>query len=102
MKGDLKMKPEDISVDLKMFEKPGSKLKAFADVTLPFEGDGFVKLCGFSIIQADAEQPRIAPPARKGGERYFDTVMLIGKVRAVVQDAILDEYKRAIRSQEPS
>jgi hypothetical protein len=93
------MKAEDVSVDLKFFEKPGSKLKAFADVTLPIGADGFVKLCGFSIMQADTEQPRIAPPARRSGERYYDNVMLIGKVRAIVQEAILDEYNRAVDSQ---
>ncbi len=96
------MKVEDVSVDLKFFNKPGSSLRAFADITLPLNGDGFVKLCGFSIIQSDTEPPRIAPPSRKGGERYFDTVMLIGKVRGVVQEAILNEYKRAIDSQERS
>jgi DNA-binding cell septation regulator SpoVG len=96
------MKPEDISVDLKFFDKPGSRLKAYADVTLPLNGDGFLKLCGFSIIQSDTEQLRVALPSRKHGERYFDTVLLIGKVRGLVQDAILDEYKRAIRSQEES
>ena len=88
------MKPEDIAVEVRMSAKQDHKVKAFADVTFPFGADGVVKVFGFSIIETEGSQPRVVPPARKGTQRYFETVALIGKVRSIVDTAVLAEYRR--------
>ena len=90
------MNPESITVELRLAANPSSpKVKAFADVTLPFGELGLLKLCGFSVVQgAENTPPRVVPPARKGEQRYFDIVFLIGKIRHVVDDAVLAEYRR--------
>ncbi|MGC2698419.1 MAG: hypothetical protein WA738_21735 [Candidatus Angelobacter sp.] len=85
------MKPEDIAVEVRLSAKEGQKAKAFADVTIPLGGDGVVKLLGFSIFETG-----VAPPGRKGTKKYFETVALIGKIRSVVDTAILAEYQRLI------
>lgn len=88
------MKLEDVSVDVKLVDKPDSKLKAFADVVLPLGPEGVIGLTGFSVIQTDNRPPRVALPSRKSGERYYETVTLIGPVRGIVEETILAAYKR--------
>jgi len=84
----------NISVELRLSTKTDSKVKAFADVTIPLGSDGLVKISGFSVIQRDSELPRVVPPARKGEFRYFDTIALIGKIRSHVDEAVIAEYER--------
>jgi DNA-binding cell septation regulator SpoVG len=86
------MSPDSISVELRLSNGSNSKLKAFADVTLPLGELGLLKLCGFSVVQREGNLPRVVPPARKGEQRYFDVVLLIGKIRRIVDDAVLTEY----------
>jgi len=88
------MNADSLSVDVRLSNKAESKLKAFADVTIPLGSDGVVKISGFSVIQIDSQPARVVPPARKGEFRYFDTVALIGKIRAIVDEAVLTEYAR--------
>ena len=92
------MNPDSIMVDLRLAANDSiPKLKAFADVTLPLGELGLLKLCGFSVIQpAENHLPRVVPPARKGEHRYFDVVLLIGRIRKVVDDAVLAEYGRQL------
>ncbi len=84
----------NISVEVRISTKIDSKLKAFADVTIPLGSDGVIKVSGFSVIQRDSEPARVVPPARKGEFRYFDTVALIGKIRSIVDEAVMAEYER--------
>jgi hypothetical protein len=88
------MNTSNIAVDLRLSGKADSKVKAFADVTIPLGSDGLVKISGFSVIQTDSEPPRVVPPARKGQFRYFDTVALIGQIRHIVDEAVTAEYAR--------
>ena len=88
------MNADSLTVDVRLSNKAESKLKAFADVTVPLGSDGVIKISGFSVIQADSQPPRVVPPARKGEFRYFDTVALIGKIRSIVDEAVLTEYER--------
>lgn len=88
------MNSSNVTVDLRLSTKAESKLKAFADVTIPLGSEGLVKISGFSVIQMEAEQPRVVPPARKGQFRYFDTVALIGPIRHIVDEAVTAEYER--------
>lgn len=93
------MTPDSITVDLRLATNGGAspKLRAFADVTLPLGELGLLKLCGFSVVQAaENHLPRVVPPARKGEHRYFDVVLLIGKIRKVVDDAVLAEYRNQL------
>lgn len=92
------MQTEDISVDVRLAGLTQSeKTKAFADVTIPLGADGVIKISGFSVIQSPGGSPRVAPPARKGKFRYFETIALIGKIRNMVDAAILAEYERLAR-----
>jgi hypothetical protein len=88
------MEISTIAVDLRLSNKAETKLKAFADVTIPLGKEGLVKISGFSVIQSDSEPPRVVPPARKGQFRYFDTVALIGPIRHIVDEAVTAEYER--------
>jgi DNA-binding cell septation regulator SpoVG len=90
------MNNSNISVEMRLSTKTDSKVKAFADVTIPLGGDGLVKVSGFSVIQRDSEPVRVVPPARKGEFRYFDTVALIGRIRSLVDEAVTAEYERQI------
>jgi DNA-binding cell septation regulator SpoVG len=92
--GESSMNTSNVAVDLRLSTKTDSKVKAFADVTIPLGSDGLVKVSGFSVIQRDSEPPRVVPPARKGEFRYFDTVALIGKIRSIVDEAVMAEYQR--------
>jgi hypothetical protein len=89
------MKSEDVTVELRLIEKTGSKMRASADVVLSFGGDGVIRVSDFSVVHGEGEAPRVMVPARKGGNRYYPTVMLMGKIRAMVEDPILSEYERA-------
>jgi hypothetical protein len=96
-KGEFKMKLEDIDVAVRLADPEKSpKVRAFADATIPLGADGVVKISGFSVIQTDTEAPHVAPPARKGSTRYFEVVSLIGKIRSLVDGAILAEYQRML------
>ena len=91
------MNIDSITVDLRLASSASSpRLKAFADVTLPLDELGLLKLCGFSVIQNENASPRVVPPARKGEQRYFDIVLLIGKIRKAIDDAVLAEYERQL------
>lgn len=56
-----------------------------------------MKLCGFSLFEGGENQPlRVAQSVRKGNgsnaSRYFDTVVLMGKIRRLVDEAVRTEY----------
>ncbi len=38
------------------------------------------------------------PPGRKGKQAWFNVVELTGKIRLMVEDAVLDEYERQTRT----
>ena len=61
-----KMKSDAITVELRLSAKPDSKVKAFADVTIPLGDDGTVTILGFSVLDSDGRPARLMSPARKG------------------------------------
>lgn len=88
------MKPESIAIELRLSAKPESKVRAFADVTIPLGDDGTVSIFGFSVLHSDGRPPRVMAPARKGKQAWFDIVQLNGRIRALVEEGILAAYER--------
>ncbi len=87
----------EIFVEVRLVDG-ASKLKAYADVKLQLGTEGSIRLNGFSVFQNGSEEPRVAPPARKGKQRYFDSVLLEGPVREKVGEAIKAEYEHSQRA----
>ena len=94
------MTPHDIIVDLRLANSANGKTRAYADATILFGSDGMMKISGYSVIHSDGEPPRVAPPARKGKSRYFDVISLTGRIRLLVESAILAEYSRQTKEAE--
>jgi hypothetical protein len=92
------VKPEDITVEVRRSSKQDSKIGAFADVTIPFGTDGVVTIFGFSILNSDSRPPRVMAPARKGAKAWFDVVELTGKVRQLVEGAVLARYEQIAKA----
>jgi DNA-binding cell septation regulator SpoVG len=88
------MKVTDITVEMRLSQKQDSKVKAFADVTIPLGDDGTVTVLGFSVLDGDGRRPRVMAPARKGKQAWLETVQLTGKVRHLTDEAVLAEYER--------
>lgn len=88
------MKPETISVALRLSNKTHGKVRAFADVTVPLGDEGTVTIFGFSVLDGDGRPARMMVPARKGQAKWFDIVQLTGRIHQLVETAILREYER--------
>lgn len=88
------MKVTDITVEMRLSQKQDSKVKAFVDVTIPLGDDGTVTALGFSVLDGDGRPPRVMAPARKGKQAWFATIQLTGKIRHLVDEAVLAEYAR--------
>lgn len=92
------MKPDAISVAVRLSTKPDSKVRAFADVTIPLGDDGTITVLGFSVLHGDGRPPRVMSPARKGKQAWFDIVELAGRIRQTIEAAVLAEYTRQTKS----
>lgn len=88
------MKTESLTIALRLSGKPDSKVKAFADVTIPLGDEGTITVLGFSVLDGDGRPPRVMSPARKGKQAWFDIVQLSGKIQPLVEAAVLAEYER--------
>ena len=94
------MKPDSVTVELRLSTKADAKVKAFADVTIPLGDDGTITMLGFSVLEVDGRPPRLLTPARKGKETWFSTVELTGKIRSIVETAVMAEYERQKNSKQ--
>jgi len=94
------MKLESVTVELRLSTKPDSKVKAFADVTIPLGEDGTITVLGFSVLETEGRPARVMSPARKGKQAWFDTVQLNGRIRTLVDAVVLDEYERKTQDKE--
>jgi len=88
------MKLDSVTVELRLSTKYDRKVKAFADITIPLNDDGTITVLGFSVLETDGRPPRVMSPARKGKQAWFDTVQLTGKIRGLVEQAVLAEFER--------
>jgi DNA-binding cell septation regulator SpoVG len=91
---DEEMKSGSIAVDLRLSTKSESKVKAFADITVSLGDEGTITVLGFSVLVSEGRPPRVMAPARKGKQAWFDTVQLSGKIRGLIEQAVLSEYER--------
>ena len=96
----LGMKPESIAIELRLSAKLESKVKAFADVTIPLGDEGTITVLGFSVLDTDGHPPRVMAPARKGKQTWFDTVQLNGRIRGLIEAAVLAAYERKKKASE--
>jgi hypothetical protein len=94
------MNIDSISVELRLSTKSESKVKAFADVTIPLGNEGTVTLLGCSVLDGDGRPPRVMAPARKGKQTWFDVVLLTGRIRQLVEAAVLEQYERKTKTTE--
>ncbi len=92
------MKLDSVTVELRLSTKTESKVKAFADVTIPLGDDGTITALGFSVLETEGRSAKVMPPARKGKQTWFDTVQLTGRIRALVEGAVLAEYERRTKA----
>lgn len=70
-----------------------SRVLAYASVTLHFQPAGALTIHGFTIIDSENKGDlAILPPSRKSGDRFFKTVLLSGRLRAIIEQAVLEEY----------
>ena len=93
------MNEQSIIVELKLFEREGSNLKAFADVTIP-SSLGEITIKGFRVIQKEGEAPWVGFPTssytKKDGKTVNNQIIETSKsLKRKLTDSILAEYKRA-------
>lgn len=86
--------PPTVWYELRRLDASSGKVVAYADVILSLDARGSVRLSGFSVFTASSGALRVASPARKGTQRYFDIVTLHGPIRQQIERAVLDEYQR--------
>jgi hypothetical protein len=94
------MKQESIAVALRLSTKQDTKIKAFADVTIPLGDDGTISVLGFSILEMEGRPPKVMTPARKGKQSWFEIVELTGKIKSIVDSAVLAEYAKQTSSRQ--
>jgi hypothetical protein len=85
---------QSVSVNLTLSKKAENIVRAFADVTLDFGDGGSAKLCGFRVLVPDGKPPWVSAPARHGEKAWFDTVVLKGPVKKLVDTAVIKEFER--------
>jgi len=85
----------DVTVELRLATKPGSRLKAFADVTVALGEAGELTMFGWSVM---AEPMQVVPPARMSKSKYFDIILLSGRLKAIVYTKVGMAYKEALKS----
>jgi hypothetical protein len=86
------MTADNVTVDLRLAQKPDGKLKAFADVVISLE-DGEISIFGFSVI---GDPCKVVPPARMGNQRWFDVVVISGKLKPLIYTLIAQAYREAL------
>ena len=89
---------QNISVSLNLSKKAENIVRAFADVTLDFGDGGSAKLCGFRVLVPDGKPLWVSAPARHGEKAWFDTVILKGAVKKLVDTAVIKEFERTSRA----
>jgi DNA-binding cell septation regulator SpoVG len=94
------MKAESIAIAMRLSSKPESKVKAFADVTIPLGDEGTITILGFSILDGEGRPPRVMSPGRKGKQTWFDIVQLHGNIRNLIEANVLAEYERKMKGTE--
>jgi hypothetical protein len=85
-----------VIIELRLRENSTSSVKGHADAEIRLGPLGSINILGYSIYCVEAKPPVVLPPAQKGERRSFPHVKLTGKLRELVESAILQEYDAAI------
>ena len=88
---------KQVAVQMRMIDKPSNAVKSICDVAIHFEEVGSIELSGFRVID-NGKGRWVSPPCRQGQTRWFDLVKLTGAVKSAVEQAILREYERRVKS----
>jgi DNA-binding cell septation regulator SpoVG len=93
------MNKTEISVEIRLFAKPNSPVRAYADVSLEVPG-GNIVIIGFAIVRKEGKPLFVGFPSKPGTiqGKYFPVVDLQGDVRELVCKAILDAYAKHIKN----
>ena len=87
----------DVTVRVKLLER--GQLRAFADVTISFNGHELTVL-GFRIIQKDGHAPWVALPTstyQKAGKPVNKKLLGCSrKLNRTIRETVLQEYERAL------
>lgn len=91
------MKKDEIVVEIRFFSKPGSSVRAFADVSLHMP-EGSITVNGFSIIAKDGKAPFVGFPSKPGTVqgKFFPVVDLQGEIRNLICEAVIDAYEKEL------
>jgi len=89
---------KEISVALKLIDKPSNAVKAVGDVTIDFGEAGSIEVSGFRVIERDGKPAWVSPPSRQGKTVWFEVVRLRGPIKALVETAILKRYEQDRKS----
>jgi hypothetical protein len=87
-----------ISVKLNPTKNAGNVVAAVGDVTIDLGEAGSAKLCGYRVMVPDGKPPWVSAPARHGERAWFDTVILKGPVKKMVEAAVLDAFDQLRKS----
>jgi hypothetical protein len=87
-----------ISAKLNLTKKPGNIVAAVGDVTIDLGEAGSAKLCGYRVMVPDGKPPWVSAPARHGDSAWFDTVVLKGPLKKMVEAAVLDAFEQLRKS----
>jgi len=87
------------SVDMRIQEKSGSKVRAYADLDVRIGSLGSVRILGVSVYQPGEGPPVVLMPAHRGTHKSFPHVQLMGRIRKIVEGAVLREYESTISTE---
>ncbi|MEO5925709.1 MAG: hypothetical protein ABIR70_17965 [Bryobacteraceae bacterium] len=80
-----------VIVDLRRRDNTTSRIKAHADVEVRIDSLGSINVFGFSVFEPEGKPLIVLPPAHKGERKSFPHVKLTGKVKSMIESAILRE-----------
>jgi len=91
--GEKQMNVNAIKVEIRLFTKIGSPVRAYADVSLEVS-EGVIVMIGFAIIEKNGKSPFVGFPSKAGTIRgkFFPVIDLQGDIRDLICKAILDAY----------
>lgn len=88
----------DITVKIKLIDKPSNAVKAVADVVIDFGEAGSIEASGFRLIRQDGKPPWVSPPSRQGKTTWFEVLRFRGPIKDLAEKAILKRYEQELKA----